>query len=81
MCALSPVSFHREVAKSQGPGPDPPVQTGQVDDHPPLKPCKWSHADRDELVDWLGEFGNGVLLWTNGRCPTRWRVRQFGVLL
>ena len=58
MCALSPVSFHREVAKSQGPGPDPPVQTGQVDDHPPLKPCKWSHADRDELVDWLGEFGN-----------------------
>ena len=62
MCALSPVSFHREVAKSQGPGPDPAVQTGQVDDHPPLKPCKWSHADRDELVDWLGEFGQDDLM-------------------
>jgi hypothetical protein len=54
-----PVSFHRKVTKYEGPGPDPPVQTGQVDDHPPLQPCKWSHADRGELADGLGSrFGN-----------------------
>ena len=53
-----PMRFHREATRGEGPGPDPPVQTGHVDDHPPLKPCKWSHAYRDELVDWLGDFGN-----------------------
>jgi hypothetical protein len=54
-----PVSFHRKVTKYEGPGPDPPVQTGQVDDHPPLQPCKWSHADHGELADGLGSrFGN-----------------------
>ena len=30
-----PLHFHREVTKYEGPGPDPPVVTGRVDDHPP----------------------------------------------
>ena len=33
--------------------------TGSVDDHPPLQPCNWSHADRHVLVRGVGSrFGN-----------------------
>ena len=55
-----PVSFHRTVVRYEGPGPDPPVQTGSVDDFPPLQPCNWSHATHyHELADGLGpRFGN-----------------------
>jgi hypothetical protein len=54
-----PVRFHRKVVRYEGPGPDPPVQTGSVDDHPPLQPCKWSHAQRNVLVRGLGSrLGN-----------------------
>jgi hypothetical protein len=54
-----PVSFHRKVTRYEGPGPEPPVQTGSVDDHPPLQPCNWSHADRHVLARGLGpRFGN-----------------------
>jgi hypothetical protein len=53
------VSFHRKVTRYEGPGPEPPVQTGSVDDHPPLQPCNWSHADRHVLVRGVGSrFGN-----------------------
>jgi hypothetical protein len=54
-----PLHFHRIVTKAESPGPDPPVQTGRVDDHPLLEPCKWRHAYRGELVDWVfSQFGN-----------------------
>jgi hypothetical protein len=64
-----PVSFHRYVTRSESPGPDPPVHTGSVDDHPPLRPCKWSHAYQDELVSWQSSpFGN----WCAP--PDQWKV-------
>jgi hypothetical protein len=64
-----PVSFHREVTRSESPGPDPPVRTGYVDDHPPLQACNWSHAHRHVLVAGLGSrFGN----WCAP--PDEWKV-------
>jgi hypothetical protein len=46
-----PVRFHRKAGKSQGPGPDPPVETGSVEDDPPLHPCDWSHSQRHVLSE------------------------------
>jgi hypothetical protein len=55
----SPVRFHREASKSEGAGPGPPVETGSVDDDPPLRPCDWSHANRHALVEGLHHgYGN-----------------------
>lgn len=53
-----PLHFHRVVTKAESPGPDPPVETGRVDDHPSLKSCTWSHAYQDEIVHWLDRFGS-----------------------
>lgn len=66
-----PLHFHRVVTKAESTGPDPPVETGRVDDHPPLRPCKWSHAYQDELVHWLDRFGNWCALRMSGRSRTR----------
>jgi hypothetical protein len=64
-----PVSFHRKVTRYEGPGPDPPVQTGSVDDHPPLQPCNWTYAYQHVLVRGLGSrFGN----WCAP--PDEWKV-------
>jgi hypothetical protein len=65
------VSFHREVTRYEGPGPDPPVQTGFVDDHPPLEPCRWSHALRQhELADPVRLYRSGT--WCAP--PDEWKV-------
>jgi hypothetical protein len=64
-----PVSFHRKVTRSESPGPDPPIQTGSVDDHPPLQPCNWSHAYHHALVSGLSSrLGN----WCAP--PDEWKV-------
>lgn len=65
-----PVHFHREVRKWEGPGPDRPVQTGSVEDDPPLHPCDWSHAQRHALSEGMlsGRLGN----WCAP--PDQWKV-------
>jgi len=63
-----PVSFHRTVKRWEGPGPDPPIMTGSVEDDPPLTPCDWTHAHRHVLavgiVPGLGSWCAPPDAWT-----------------